>query len=83
MISDLTGLIWLYTNSIHFTNDCEDEKKLLIVVILIAVAGSISVMFNQLSFWLLTCKYWELSYELEQTILPIGYNPRPKWHRFI
>lgn len=86
MMADVGCLVWVILNDQHYENVCrgttnhDREGRLLIASI--AISGTVFVIFNQLSYWILACKYWELSYLLEEIVKPIGFKPRPKCHAY-
>lgn len=94
MISILTMLtvayiscfLWIISNNFHFEEGCREDSLRYsnfvedMLIFLIASNGSMFIIADQLAYWLLACKYWELSYNLEEVIKPLGYKPRPKWH---
>ena len=50
---------------------------------LLPIAGVVFITLSQMSYWLLACRYWELSYTLEELIMPVGFIPQPDYHKWV
>jgi cyanate permease len=65
MIADLACLIWIWENSRLDENTCNPALSNYTTkptVVIISAMGTVYLSLNQISYWLLACKYWDLSY---------------------
>lgn len=80
IFSDIFCLAWILLNNKHFYQVCTTQKQDLFIQILICIFGFLFLISSEIAYWLLACRYWEISYQLEEVIQPIGFKERPEWH---
>lgn len=61
MISDAACLLWIRVNSGNGGRVCNESVNNVVLVVLVC-SGAVFISLNQISYWLLTCTYWDLSY---------------------
>jgi len=82
MVSDLFCLAWILLNHKHFKTNCNFTSDWTLFIAM-TVSGAIFLILSQVSYWLLACRYWQISYEMEEIIKPLGFIPRKDWHKTI
>lgn len=85
IISDVSFIVFLHGMNFKMKNSCDpqpSEKVFKQTTIETASFYSINTICCQLSYWLLACKCWELSYRFDELIRPFTFDQRPKWHKW-